>query len=98
VPGDGPDAARLEYGVTRDRAPYGSWIATNEAGESAGGALLLRTTYERDVALRSIVNDAASNLRDAASGDMLFGALWVLALASLVVTGGWFWRKPAREG
>jgi hypothetical protein len=98
VPGDGADAARLEYGVTRDRAPYGGWIATNEAGENAGGALLLRTTYERDVALRSIVGDAASNLRDGASSDVLFGALWVLALAGLVVAAGWFWRKPAREG
>jgi hypothetical protein len=98
VPGAGPDADRLRYGVIPDRAPYGGWLATNAAGESAGGALLLRTSYERNVALNSIVTDGLANLRDAAGADLLFGAAWALALAGMLTGAGWLCRlPPARD-
>lgn len=99
VPGDGPDAERLRFGVTPDRAPYGGWVANIEGGNSAGGALLLRTTYVRDVALRQIASDSLGNLRDAARDDLLFSTVWTLALAGLLAGGGWLWRmRPVREG
>jgi hypothetical protein len=98
VPGDGPDADRLRYGVIPDRAPYGGWFATNAAGDSAGGALLARTAYERNVALGSVVSDGLANLRDAARDDLLFGAAWALALAGMLAGAGWLWRlRPARD-
>jgi hypothetical protein len=97
VPGTGDDAGRLQYGVTPDRAPYGGWMATNADGSNAGGALLLRTVYERDVALGSVVGDGFSNLRDAAGDDPLASTLWALALAGLLAGAGRLWRAgPAR--
>ena len=99
VPGDGPDAGRLRYGVTPDRAPYGGWFATNAGGDSAGGALLLRTTYERNVALWSIVTDGLGNLRDAAGDDPLASVIWAIVLAGLLAGAGWLWRlQPVLEG
>ncbi|HEX5164397.1 MAG TPA: hypothetical protein VFV93_03290 [Thermomicrobiales bacterium] len=97
VPGTGDDAGRLQYGVTPDRAPYGGWMATNADGSSAGGALLLRTVYKRDVALGSVVSDGFGNLRDAAGDDPLASALWALAMAGLLGGAGWLWRaRPVR--
>jgi len=99
VPGNGSDAERLRYGITPDRTPYGGWAATDEAGGSAGGALLLRTTYERDVALQPILTDTLDNLRGASRYDLLFSATWALAIAGLLTGAGWLWRlRPAREG
>lgn len=99
VPGDGRDADRLAYGVTPDRAPYGSWMATNADGSSAGGALLLRTVYERDVALQPMLTGALGQLRDAARDDLSFSAVWAFALAGLLAGATWLWRlRPAREG
>ena len=98
VPGAGPDADRLRYSVIPDRAPYGGWLATNAAGDSAGGALLLRTSYERNVAIGSVVTDGLANLRDAARDDLLFGAAWALALAGMLAGAGWLWRlRQARD-
>jgi|GEM_PF-5126469 len=98
-PGDGPDAGRLHYGVTRDRAPYGGWIAIHSGGESAGGGLLLRTTYERDVNLRSMASDTTSRLRGAFNDDLAFGVVWAVVLTSLLATAGWVWRlQQGREG
>jgi len=99
VPGDGPDAERLHYGITPSRAPYGGWMATDEAGSSAGGALLVRTVYERDVDARSLVEDGLGSLRTAARDDLVFSAGWLLILAGLLAAAGWIWRlQPSREG
>ncbi len=99
VPGDGADASNLRYGVTPDRVPYGGWDATSEDGRNAGGALLLRTIYERDVALWPVVTDILSNLRDTARDDLLFGAAWALMIAGLLTGAGWLWRlRPERKG
>jgi hypothetical protein len=98
VPGEGHDADRLQYGVTPDRAPYGAWMATNAAGSNAGGALLLRTVYERDVALRPMLTDTLHQLRDAAADDLAFSAVWAIALTGLLAGAGWLWRlRPVRE-
>lgn len=99
-PGTGSDAGMLRYGVTPDRAPYGGWIAVNDdaGGSSAGGALLLRTTYTRNIALRTIATDSLRNLADAARSDVLFGAAWAVSLTALVVSGGWLWRQRPAGG
>lgn len=99
IPGDGPDANRLLYGITPGRAPYGGWMATDEGGNTAGGALLVRTVYERDVAVRSLVADGIGALRDAARDDVVFSGIWLLLLAGILTGAGWLWRlQPAREG
>lgn len=97
VPGDGPDAQRLRFGVTPDRAPYGGWVATDADGGSAGGALLLRTIYERNIAARSLVTDGLGNLRDGVTSDPVASVFWMLTLAGLLIGSGWVWRtRPAR--
>ncbi len=95
VPGNGPDADLLRYGVTPDRAPYGGWVASNEdAGRSsAGGALLLRTTYTRNIAVSTIVTDSIGNLADATRDDLIFSVVWGAALVGLLISFGWFWRQ-----
>jgi hypothetical protein len=99
IPGDGPDADRLHFGITPDRAPYGGWMATDEAGGAVGGALLVRTVYERDVDARSLASDGLETLRDAARDDIAFGGVWLLLVIGVLTAAGWLWRlRPAREG
>lgn len=99
VPGNGRDAERLQYGITPDRVPYGGWIASNADGGGAGGALLLRTTYERDVALRPVLTGAFRALRAAPRDDLRFSVVWALSLAGLLAGAGWIWNsRPARKG
>ena len=96
IPGQGPDAGRLAYGVTVERAPYGGWMATTAAG-SIAGSLLVETTYERDVDLRGIVRQGIENVRDSVGSDAPFAALYLTALLALVATGMASWRSLPRR-
>jgi hypothetical protein len=99
IPGDGPDADLLHYGITPDRAPYGGWMATSDAGDTVGGALLVRTVYERDIDARTLMTDSLRSLREATRDDVVFSVFWLVLLAGLLVAAGWIWRlQPAREG
>jgi hypothetical protein len=101
TPGAGPDATRLQYGLTTNRAPFGGWLAQDAAGASLKGALLVSTRYQRDVDLRSLAHAALTRLRGGAHGDAAFLALYALALAALAGGSAWLMlggRRLARDG
>jgi hypothetical protein len=102
VPGAGPGAGALQYGITPDRMPYGGWMATTGDGASLSGALLLQTRYDRNVALGAIAGSATSHLRSAARRDVMFAAVWVLGIVGMLGCALWLrsdrWPKGAADG
>jgi hypothetical protein len=96
VPGAGPDASHLRYGLTPGRVPYGGVRAVDAQGVQQSGALLVQTSFTRNVALRSILADAARRLRSSAGDDLPFTLAYVLGLGSLSAAGVWLWRGNAR--
>jgi hypothetical protein len=93
VAGDGA----LEYGQTPGRTPYGSWPATSTDGRQPSGALLVRTYYERDVALWPAVKGGITNLRGWARDDTPFALAWLLGVATLALAAIRVGRpRPAR--
>lgn len=86
VPGDGPDAGRLQFGLTSDRAPFGGWKATTlgpgGAPTELNGALLVWTRYERDVDARGVLRAAGASLRGGAERDAGFAVVWLAALGA----------------
>jgi hypothetical protein len=83
VPGDREDAGRVHFGVTTERAPYGTTRATDTVGSSLPGALLMTTTWERDVDLRGITEDGFANLRGFASDDPVMTAVYITLLITM---------------
>lgn len=98
VPGAGPDALSLHIGLTPQRAPYGGWLATDDAGHDLAGALLLRTRYDRDVDATGVSSSAVSRLESAARSDTPFMAALVLALAALAGTATVLLRPVPEKG
>ncbi|RIK39251.1 MAG: hypothetical protein DCC58_15535, partial [Chloroflexi bacterium] len=90
-PGDGPDAERLEFGLTSDRAPFGGQRAAvlgpDGERQELPGALLVWTRYERDVDLRGVLHTAGASLRGGIERDPAFGLLWLGGLVTLALAG-----------
>lgn len=84
IPGERQQAGALQYGVTSDRAPYGAQRASDAAGGTLPGALVMTTVWERDVNVRAILGDGAHNLRGALRDDLPLFAF----LATLVIGCG----------
>lgn len=89
IPGDGPDAQRLQAGLTPNRAPYGGWRAVSN-GQELPGALVFDTRYVRDVAVGEIVRAGATRVANAGP---TFLAVFGLTVCGLLGSALLLWRK-----
>lgn len=90
VPGDGPDAGRLQVGFTPYRAPYGGWQAVLGEDE-LNGAIVYDTRYQTDVAIGEVIDAGWQRFRDAG---VIFLTLYTLAIGTLTVGCLLLLRKP----
>lgn len=93
IPGNGPDAQRLQFGLTPGRAPYGGWRAAS-GDEELRGAIVFDTRYVRDVAVGDIVQAGADRVADAG---LVFLALFGLIIGGLFAIALLLWRMPGRR-
>ncbi len=93
LPGEGPDASRLEVGTTPGRVPYGGWRAVS-GGEELGGAIVFDTRYVREVALGEIVQ---SGMHRVAEAGPAFLTLFGLVVGGLSGAALLLWRIPGRK-
>lgn len=93
IPGSGPDAQRLQVGLTPGRAPYGGWPAVS-GDEELGGAIVFDTRYERDVVISEIVRAGADRVADAG---VVFLTLFGLLTGGLFGGALLLWHMPGRR-
>lgn len=93
VPGDGPDAQRLQVGLTPNRAPYGGWRAVS-AGQELQGAIVFDTRYVRDVAAGAIVSAGVNRVADAGA---VFLTVFGLTVTGLLGSALWLWQLSRRK-
>ena len=93
IPGAGPDAQRLQVGLTPNRAPYGGWRAVGD-GEELQGAIVFDTRYVRDVAVGEVIGAGANRV---AGTGVAFLAIFGLTVAGLIGSALLLWRMPGRR-
>jgi hypothetical protein len=93
IAGNGPDAGRLQVGMTPGRAPYGGWRAVS-GDEELSGAIVFDTRYTRSVAVGDIVRAGTDRVADAGP---LFLALFGLTVGGLFAGAVLLWRMPGRR-
>lgn len=93
IPGSGPDAHRLQVGLTPGRAPYGGWRAVS-GDEDLTGAIVFDTRYMRDVAVGDIVQAGIDRVADAGA---VFLVLFGLTTGGLFAGALLLWRMPGRR-